>query len=208
MGDISFVLTQLLQHQELSKVIDEKRIGAAGFSIGGYTVMALAGAELDLDALIKFSGTPQGIKEMTIPEYPNLSASLDEGAVRASFKKSPDLKDSRIKAFFAMSPAAGQGMPDRKSVRRIKSPLFIVGAQSDSICPATTNAGWYHKLISRSKLYIVPGKTGHYVFLNEALGETKKQGGILFHDDATVNRRAVHDKVAAIAVSFFNQSLK
>jgi predicted dienelactone hydrolase len=206
--DISFVLTQLLQHQELSKVIDEKRIGAAGFSIGGYTVMALAGAELDLDALIKFSGTPQGIKEMTIPEYPNLSASLDEGAVRASFKKSPDLKDSRIKAFFAMSPAAGQGMPDRKSVRRIKSPLFIVGAQSDSICPATTNAGWYHKLISRSKLYIVPGKTGHYVFLNEALGETKKQGGILFHDDATVNRRAVHDKVAAIAVSFFNQSLK
>jgi predicted dienelactone hydrolase len=206
--DISFVLTQLLNNPELDKVIDRQRIGAAGFSIGGYTVIALAGAKLDLDAIDKFTETPEGKKEITIPEFPNLVENLDGKAIAASFKSSPLLKDKRIKAVFTICPAVGQGFTNRGQFRDMDIPMFIVGAQSDSIAPVKTNAAHYHNLMPKSKLMIVPGKTAHYVFLNEAIPEVKKTGGVIFNDDPTVSRHAVHELVGNVAVNFFKESLK
>lgn len=206
--DISFVLTQLLKNPDLDKVIDRQRIGAAGFSIGGYTVIALAGAKLDLDAIDKFTDTPEGRKEITIPEFPDLVNSLDEKAIEASFKSSPPLKDKRIKAVFSMCPAVGQGFTQQSQFKDVDIPMFIVGAQSDSIAPVKTNAAHYHKLMSRSKLMIVPGKAAHYVFLNEAIPEVKKTGGVIFNDDPTVDRHAVHEQVGDLAAKFFKESLR
>lgn len=206
--DISFVLTQLLRNPELDKVIDRQQIGAAGFSIGGYTVIALAGAKLDLSAIDKFTDTPEGRKEITIPEFPDLVNNLDENAIAASFKKSPPLKDKRIKAVFTICPAVGQGFTKQSQFKDVDIPMFIVGAQSDSIAPVKTNAAHYHKLMPKSKLMIVPGKTAHYVFLNEAIPEVKKTGGVIFNDDPTVSRHAVHELVGNLAVKFFKESLK
>jgi predicted dienelactone hydrolase len=206
--DISFVLTQLLNNPDLDKVIDRRRIGAAGFSIGGFTVIALAGAKLDLDAINKFTQTPQGLKEITIPEFPNLINTLDDKEIAASFAKSPPLKDKRIKAAFSMCPAVGQGFVNQSQFKEVDIPMFIVGAQSDSIAPVKTNAAHYHTLMPKSKLFVVPGKTAHYVFLNEAIPEVKKTGGVLFNDDASVNRKAVHELVGNMAVKFFKESLK
>ena len=206
--DISFVLTKLLKDTSLSKIIDRDRIGAAGFSIGGYTVLALAGAQLDLDALNKFSDTSEGMQEANIPEFPGLLKTVDEAAVWESFRKSPPLKDNRIKAFFAMSPAIGQGFVSRKQFTAINRPVYIVGAQSDSIAPVKTNAAHYHQLIPKSRLYILSGKAGHYVFLNEAMPELKKTGTPLFNDDKSVDRHVAHELTGAMAVKFFKESLK
>jgi predicted dienelactone hydrolase len=207
--DISFVLTQVKSWpKELSKVIDAKQIGAAGFSIGGYTVIALAGGKLDLNALNKFMETPEGVKEITLPEFPNLASQIDEKAVEQSFRNSPDLKDKRIKAFFAMCPAVGQGFVNKAQLSRVTAPMYIVGSQSDSIAPVKTNAMVYHKLIPKSKLLIIPGKTGHYVFLNEASDEMKPTGGIIFNDDATVDRKAIHQQIGDLAAKFFSGVLK
>ena len=206
--DISFVLTQLLKDTSLSEVIDRKRIGAAGFSIGGYTVLALAGAQLDLNALTAFSKTSQGMKESNIPEFPGLLKTLNEAAVQESFIKSPPLKDNRIKAFFAICPAIGQGFISKKQFKAVKNPIYIVAAQSDSIAPVKTNAAHYHQLIPKSRLYILTGKTGHYVFLNEATAEIKKTGAPIFNDDPSVDRYLVHELTGAAAVKFFKESLK
>ncbi|MBD1384533.1 dienelactone hydrolase [Mucilaginibacter rigui] len=206
--DISFVLTQLLNNPELDKIIDRQRIGAAGFSIGGFTVIALAGAKLDLNAINKFTYTPEGLKEINIPEFPNLINTLDEKEIEASFKNSPPLKDKRIKAVFTICPAVGQGFISKSQFKDVDIPMFIVGAQSDSIAPVKTNAAHYHKLMPKSKLFIVPGKTAHYVFLNEAIPEVKKTGGVIFNDDPSVNRHAVHEQVGNMAVRFFKANLR
>ncbi len=116
--------------------------------------------------------------------------------------------DKRIKAFFAMSPAIGQGFTSKDQVKRITAPMYIVSVQSDSIAPVATNAAHYHKLIPQSKLYIVPGKVGHYVFLNEGTPEAKKGGAVYMNDDLSVDRHAVHEKVAGLAVDFFLSTLK
>lgn len=205
--DISYVLTQLLADGQLEAVIDQARIGAAGFSIGGYTVIALAGAKLDINALNRFATTPEGIRELSIPEFPDLAKSIDKKAVQASFDASPPLKDKRIKAFFAVCPAIGQGFTKRSQFKDVKDPVYIIGAESDRIAPVKTNASHYHQLIPKSKLYVVPGKAGHYVFLNEPIEALKQSGQGFFTDDFSVDRHAVHQLIGGMAVKFFEEAL-
>lgn len=206
--DISFALTQLLNDQTFGPLINHDRIGAAGFSLGGYTVLALAGAKISLDALLSFSETAQGKKELNIPEYPGILKELNKEKVKESFLKSPDLKDSRFKAFFAMSPALGQGFTESEQFKTIKSPVYIIGAQSDSIAPIKTNALYYNSLIPTSKIIVIPGLAGHYVFLNEATPLIKKQVPFLFVDAPSVKRYTIHQQVGNLAADFFSKNLK
>jgi predicted dienelactone hydrolase len=206
--DISYALTALLKDTLFGSRIDRARIGAAGFSIGGYTVIALAGGKLNYDALQAYFNTTGGKKEATIPEFPNLMAYLDSNAVVKSFRDCPSLKDGRIKAFFAICPAIGQGFNTTKQFSGINAPVYIVGAQSDSIAPVKTNAIHYHTLIRGSKLTVIEGKVGHYVFLNEGTDEIKKQLPFIYADDPTVDRHAVHERVGQLAVDFFKENLK
>src|SRR3569833_78155 len=109
--DVSFVLTGLLKDPKFGPVIDQDRIGAAGFSIGGYTMIALAGGRLNYEAIKNYTAAAGGKKEIDIPEFPGLLDVLKSGQVDESYNKSPkNLKDKRIKAFFAICRPSGKGL--------------------------------------------------------------------------------------------------
>jgi predicted dienelactone hydrolase len=205
--DISFALTSLLNNPEIGPLIDQQKIGAAGFSFGGYTMIALAGAKLDFEQARNYYKTT-GRKELEIPEFPGLVKLLDDSTLIAGSKHVPPLKDNRIKAFFSISPALGFGFIRKEQVADIKGALYIVGSQSDSIAPVKTNARHYHQLISKSKYTELPGKVGHYVMLGEAIDAVKKEAPIYFTDDPSVNRHAIHLQVDSLAVAFFRKELK
>jgi predicted dienelactone hydrolase len=204
--DISFALTELLKDNELQPHIDRQKIGAIGFSLGGFTVIALAGGEVNYTTLMNFTRTV-GRKELEIPEFPGLIKYLDDTAITNGAKRVPPLKDARIKAFFAISPAVGPGFTTKQQFRNISGPVYITGSQSDSIAPVQTNARHYHQLIENSGYYEFPGKTGHYVMLGEAIDEVKKEGPTYFLDDPSVNRHEVHIKIDSLAVNFFKSQL-
>jgi predicted dienelactone hydrolase len=207
--DISFVLSGLLKDQRLGPVIDERRIGVAGFSIGGYTVIALAGGKLNLGAIKNYINTPRGKQEINIPEFPGLINVFKSSEVDESFKRSPKLlKDSRIKAFFAICPAIGQGFINQSQFKDISRPLYIVDVESDSITPYKTNALHYHKLIQASGYLLIKGKAGHYVFLGEAAEPVTKEAPVYLIDDPSVDRHKIHEQVGKLAVGFFKEKLK
>jgi predicted dienelactone hydrolase len=54
---------------------------------------------------------------------------------------------------------------------------------------------------------LLPGVV-HYTFLDTCTAEGKKTFGIYCEDPAGVDRDAVHEKVAAMAVKFFRQALQ
>ena len=204
--DISFVLTALLANKNIEPAIDPKRIGATGFSFGGYTVIALAGATIDYDTLLAYYQANR--RELDVPELPGVSKYIDDPALRDGVKRVPPLKDNRIKAFFAISPALGVGFTNRKQFATIEAPLYIVGSQSDSMSPVEINAKRFHELTAGSDYYEFPGRTGHYVMLNEAIDEVKKSDPTYFTDDPSVNRHQVHAKVVDLTVQFFANKLK
>jgi predicted dienelactone hydrolase len=207
--DISFVLTGLLNDAKFGPVIDQNKIGMAGFSLGGYTTIALAGGVLSFDALKKFTNSPTGQKEVNIPEFPRLMEVIKTGKPDESFRNSPQhLKDKRFKAYFAICPALGQGFIDASQFKEVDKPLYIAEVESDSITPYKTNAEHYHALIPSSQYFLIKGKANHYVFLGEAADPVKKGAPIYFVDDPSVDRHAIHQQVGEMATEFFKEHLK
>lgn len=204
--DISFALTSLLNDTAVGKVIDKTKIGAAGFSYGGYTVIALAGAVLDYKVLINYYQTT-GKKEIETPEMPGTAKFLTDTALLKQMAQVPLLKDNRIKAFFPISPAFGGGFISPQQFKTVNRPVYILGAHSDQLAPVKTNALRYHKLIPGSGYFEFPGNTGHYVMLNEANEFVKKDAPLFFTDAPDVNRKQVHLKVITLATSFFQKKL-
>lgn len=202
--DISFVISSLLSEPDTKDVINADKIGMAGFSFGGYTAIALAGGKFNFLSLLNYYKTT-GRNEINVPEFPGIGKYLDDKDLLAVAKNPPQLYDKRIKAFFSISPALGPGFV---SDHDITTPVYIVGSQNDSMAPIKTNALRYHQLIKRSQYYVNPGKTGHYVMLQEAIDEVKKEAPTYFADDVSVNRHQVHLKVDSLAVGFFVKNLK
>ncbi len=202
--DISFVLSKLLIEKEFAGKINQKKIYAAGFSLGGFTSIVLAGARFDLDKFINFIHTPQGFKESNIPEMPGLINLFEQDSIRQLFKRAPNLKDTRIKAIFVMAPALGQGFSSKDQMKDVNIPVFIVGAESDSIAPIMTNALNYRRLIPGSKWYLVKGKAGHYIFLNEGNDEMKQAAPTFFKDPEDVDRNKIHQEIISKADLFFS----
>lgn len=206
--DLSFILTKLLSENGIKNCIDTNHIGSAGFSLGGYTVIALSGGKMDYDAWCDYLKTPSGIKEADIPEMPGLITYFDSTKIRESFFNSPSLHNEKIKCAFAMAPGIGQGFISEDQFSFVKIPIFIIGVEKDSITPVSTNAIHYSKLIKNSRLKILTGDAGHYVFLNTAKPEMKQQLPLYYSDEFSVNREDIHNEVFSEAVRFFNQHLK
>lgn len=207
--DISSILTQLLQDDIFGNLINPDRIGAVGFSYGGYTVIALAGAVIDYPTLQNYYKTEQGLRDLaSIREFPNLSDMIKGTSFLEMTENLPELKDPRIKSFFAISPGTAQGFKDKNQFKDVTDPVFIVGCQGDRVTPVVNYARHYHSLIGQSDYFEFGGEVGHYVMLAEANDVVKKEVPAIFVDHPSVNRNEVHQKVIELATSFFENNLE
>lgn len=203
--DISFLITHILSDKLLSQYIDKEKIGVVGFSFGGYTSLALAGADLNCSLLKANSKTLQGKIEFVIPELGDLRK-LIENVPCEGIQKS--FKDSRIKSFVALAPAIGLGFDNLDQTKSINAPILIIGAENDQMAPIKTNAENYKKLIPNSTFIKLEGEVGHYVFLCEGDADLKKLAKKYYQDAKTVNRDSIHRKVEKEVITFFQNTLK
>jgi predicted dienelactone hydrolase len=214
--DLSQVLDGILADDEFGKRIDQARIGAAGFSIGGYTVLELAGAQTDISELYNACRDNADMAGCMVPEMRALPGDLKTPAdilhaVRKtsgeSLARSGDLfSDDRIGAVFAMAPALGFTQTE-ESLRAIRLPVEMVVGDNDRIAPAKENAAYVRSEIKGAKLTNLP-HVGHYTFLDTCTADGKQKLGQLCEDDKAVDRDAVHAQVAAMAVEFFRKALR
>lgn len=206
--DITFVLDQLLTHPRWARYLQPDKIAAAGFSLGGYTVITLAGGVMSLDRLEAYAATTAGQRETNIPEMPGLMQEFSKPIYTEEYNRvRHQLADKRIKAVVAMAPAVGQGF-DANSLQAIRIPVAIVAAPADSIAPVATNAAWYHQGIRNSAYLTLPQETGHYIFLNTCsdFGKTVLPP-FLCQDAATIDRTQLHQEVVQYIIAFLNKSL-
>jgi len=187
--DLSIVIDKMRYDKFFSKKIDTARIAAAGFSLGGTTVIWAAGAIFDMDRLAE--------KEGPIPDrYKNdvnrFSAFVRENAIGINSVKhrGDSFKDRRLKAVFALAPAIGQGF-DESGLKNITIPVQIVTGSQDRINPMAQNAEHFVRYIPSAKpLIVLPGERGHYT--RPAVGRERPDG---------------LKEVAELAVTFFKHVL-
>jgi predicted dienelactone hydrolase len=206
--DLSLVLDKLLADATFGSHIDTDRIGAAGFSLGGYTVIALAGGRFSPDSFDAFCRSER--RDFTCdpqPEMPEAAARMVElrkadVQVNESIARSNDsYRDPRIRKVFAMAPVLANGF-DAKRLTDVTIPVRIVVGEADTIAPMQTNAVHYTQMIPQADLRVLHGKVAHYEFLTVC---TKKGQNTLpiCKDAPGVKRAQVHHEVANMAYQFF-----
>ncbi|MCM1972208.1 serine aminopeptidase domain-containing protein [Streptomyces sp. G1] len=130
--DITFALDVLAREQPLGPV------GVAGFSIGGYTAAALAGARIDPGILWAVLTGEVPLPE--IPEFPGVLEALrakypqEEAARRTLDGAGGDLSDPRVRAVFQMAPGIGS-LVTRESLEAVRVPFAIRWGGADTITP-------------------------------------------------------------------------
>mgnify|MGYP001794786694 CR=1 FL=1 len=105
-----------------------EKVGVIGQSFGGYTALALAGAQINYPQLEK--NCP--VDEDTL----NVSLLLQCLALNLStFEYDSNLSDSRIKAVVAINPVVSS-VYGQEGFNQIKTPVMIVAGTVDTVAPA------------------------------------------------------------------------
>ncbi len=210
--DLSQALDGMLADAEFGKQIDPARIGAAGFSLGGYTVLELAGAQTDVSEFFAMCKENADAAVCHLPEMRGMGTPQEVlKAVRktsaVSLARSNELySDDRIDAVFAIAPAVAFTMTE-DSLRSIRLPVEAVVGDADSVAPPKDNAAYVRNEIRGAKLTLLP-HVDHYTFLDTCTAEGRKKDERYCEDGKGVDRDAVHAKVAAMAVAFFEKALR
>ena len=212
--DLSVAIDKMLADPTFGPRIDPKRIGAAGFSLGGYTMIELAGGRTDIDAFWAFCKSPRadGICKSP-PEFPNLVEQWEQLAKNdADFQQalahaSDSYRDPRVLAVFAIAPALGPAFSSA-SLEQIAIPVAIVAGAADETVPVASSAKYFAQHIPGATLTLFPGRVGHYVFLPTCSELGRKALALLCTDAPGVDRGAVHAQTAMLAVRFFDGRLK
>ncbi len=213
--DLSDVLDGLLADAQIGPHIDRGRVGAAGFSLGGYTVMELAGARTDISNFYDLCRAQPANAVCVVPEMKNL---LEDGAghtmtleqLLASVRKTngeslalsgESFRDPRIKAVLAIAPALGFTFTP-ESLRAIRLPVQVVVGSADSIAPPASSADILRANVRGARETVLPG-VEHDTFLDLCTAAGRAAFPQYCTDPAGVDRAAVHRQTAELAVEFF-----
>jgi predicted dienelactone hydrolase len=126
--DLTVVLDQLLADQNFGVHIQQDQIGAAGFSLGGYTMIAVAGGRTDIQPMINaFTKSGRDLSREIPPEFTDTAAFMEEFKSLSQHTAFADAshRDERIKAVFAIAPVLGEAF-SASGLSEIQIPVKII----------------------------------------------------------------------------------
>jgi len=211
--DLAAVLDQLLADSTFGSRIDSKRVGAAGFSLGGLSVIELAGGIPAFSRFQDFCKSPRadGMCADTL-EYPVLLskvtalAKTDPAMQTALLESAKSHRDPRIRAIFAIAPALGPAF-DPDTLAKISIPAQIVAGSADEVVPIESSAKFFAAHIPGAQLTIIQ-EVGHYTFLATCAELGRRTQPKLCLDRAGILRDEIHTQTANLAYHFFETNLK
>ena len=196
---IDFMLTDWQGHAD----IDAQRIGAYGFSNGGFTVLVEAGGMPHLDRIDPYC------KANPKHDLCTALAGLGIHSVAQAVQPPPDAwkPDRRIRAIAAAAPAFGFVF-DRADLASVEIPVLLWRAADDRHQPDP----WYEEHV-RTALphppeYHVEPLAGHYAFLPPCGARMRAAAPMICTDAPGFDRAAFHQRLNTALVSFFEAALK
>jgi predicted dienelactone hydrolase len=175
-------------------IVDPARIGAFGFSAGGFTVLAAAGGRPDLSRIAAHCAAH--------PDFYDCRLIRSQPPRGAAW---PDVTDPRIKALVVAAPALGFTF-DRAALAGVKVPVQLWKAGSDAILPAPFYADAVRDSLSgKPEFHAVTG-AGHFDFLAPCAVEAAASP--ICTSAAGFDRTAFHKEFNDDVVRFFRQHLQ
>lgn len=210
--DLSMLLTASSTTGFFAGRLDLDQISAVGFSLGGHTVLALAGARSSMTIFDNWQRA-SGIVEAAPREFPDLAAHIPDlqrhsVAFRHSWARhGADYTDKRIRSVVAMAPAPPVRSFTPTSISAVAVPVAILTGGADREAPWDCCAGWLLSRNTRFRCHDLGPQVGHYTFLERPSDPAMSGKVDIFSDHESLDRGALHEKAAEVVVQALRQSL-
>ena len=212
---VSRVLDALLASPEWGPRIPAGRIGAVGHSAGGYTVLALAGAQAEPARAVQHcrsvlddpgfcslgklpSRTQSGKVAPTAAESAQVPAASQDGPLVS-------VADPRIRAVVAMAPMAVVFTPG--SLKAISVPVRLMVAERDAVLTGKYHGGYVAANLLAAQASTVPG-AGHFVFMAQSVWPLASEAGDAAANPEGFDRVAYHATLENEVAEFLDRQLR
>ncbi|RCK43857.1 hypothetical protein TH25_20630 [Thalassospira profundimaris] len=204
-ADISHLITALERNTQWGAHIDTSDISAIGHSLGGWTVMELAGARMDAD---KMAQDCQHHPELAACDVVRDFAVGKTATDRRKLKQ--DLRDPRIKRVISLDLGLARGFSN-DSLAHITIPTLVIAAGSPNPkLPAKLESRYlFDHLPAKYRTLTVQENAAHFSFLQTCkpnainLLEAEKPGdGIICKDGLKGDRRQIHQEITQQVLAF------
>lgn len=206
--DLSLLVSSLATTEPFADRLNLDQVFAAGFSLGAYTVLAMAGAQTSLaefEAWQREAGlTVAGPKEFpdAADHIPKLLRS-SRAFQRSWAEHDRDVSDNRVRAIVAIAPPSPVRSFKAGSLARLTLPVTLLTGGADREAPAHHCAGWLRAQNNEFKHYDLGRDVGHYSFLEHPSDKSLIDKIDIFTDHVSLDRRRVHEATAKRVVDGF-----
>lgn len=177
--------------------IDPDRIGAFGFSAGGFTVLAAAGGEPDLT---------------TMSEHCRAHPQFEDCGIMAAHPihlNGPIIwvHDARIRAVVSAAPAIGFAF-SRAGLANVRQPVQLWRAADDQVLPSPYYVEPVGENLPQPPETHVVEHAGHYDFLSPCSADLARRIPEICASEPGFDRTAFHVAFDREIVAFFDQTLR
>jgi len=219
---LSALVTFMLDAWRFHQVINPARVGAFGFSSGGFTVLAAAGGVPDLSRMAAHCATHPAFYDCALvkahppvvvssqaepPADPEIGAGKEPERTSGPPSRAtawPDSRDARIKAIIVAAPAMAFTF-DRPRLRGVSIPVQLWRAGNDQILPAPFYADAVRKALRRAPEFHNVAGAGHFDFLAPCIADAPKLP--ICSSAPGFDRAAFHHQFNTDVVRFFKTSM-
>jgi predicted dienelactone hydrolase len=181
--------------------VDPARIGAFGFSAGGFTVLAEAGGIPDLRLIASHCRAHPAFYDCQLPEWHGHPGGPVHGGPTQAF-----VHDTRIKAVVAAAPALGFTFVG-DGLRNVTMPVQLWRAGDDAILPSPFYVEPVAAALPRAPEVRVVTHAGHFDFLAPCPQALAHMAPAICTSEPGFDRVAFHETFDRDVVAFFERTL-
>ncbi len=209
--DLKAALKAVLDDGDLAPHVDTARLGATGFSAGGFAALAALGAQVDINHFIAFCRAhPDDSTCKPQKESPGITFE-DHLKAASTPELAPFMRQAKdnhavpgVRAIFVMAPGIIEAF-DPEGLKNVQQPVSILLGKADDVAQPATNGELAAKLLPHASIHELD-KVGHYDFLATCTQAGREQLGPL------CKHAVAQDKTHAAAIKqasdFFAANLR
>jgi predicted dienelactone hydrolase len=196
---VSRVIDAVLADGKLGSHVERERIGVVGHSNGGYTALAVAGAQPSPGA--------EAAHCRDHPDDANFCGVGGAAARKASRElgQLPELRDPRVRSIVLMAPNAARFTDE--ALAKVTVPVLVYAAEKDDLTLVRYHAERLARAAPQAECILVEG-AGHFSFIASFPSALKFLAGQAARDPDGFNRDALHEVMNREIVAFFRGTLR
>lgn len=210
-ADLSRAIDAVMAQPEQFGMVAKRRITAVGHSLGGWTVLEIAGARFDPNRFAQDCNAHPQLASCTVYQLIN-----PEGTSESKARMGADLSDKRVTAIVSLDLGLSRGLTDA-SLAALPVPTLVIaaGVPSEELPAQMESANLAKRLPPASTRYVEISDASHFSFMAQckpgaaALIEENSPGdGIICGDrDGARPRELIHQQITSLVTEFLAQPL-